>query len=237
MDEALAPGHRRAARPADVPALRRRAPTSKQIAKGIERLARARPSARPSSTPTRAVELAARGRGRHPGPPRDQPRRPARHDRRPGHPDQPRRQDLARRRRRPRHGQDLRLRRRGARGRHQASSRFTAPGGVVGQRGRRHLHRRHHRRGLPRRGAGRAVARWSSTSRATLDAATPTTLVAAVAPAHDATPTSARRLRVRANADTAEDAARARRFGAQGIGLCRTEHMFLGERRAAGRAS
>ena len=40
-----------------------------------------------------------------------------------------------------------------------------------------------------------------------------------------------RRLRVRANADTAEDAARARRLGAQGIGLCRTEHMFLGERR------
>ena len=40
-----------------------------------------------------------------------------------------------------------------------------------------------------------------------------------------------RRLRVRANADTAEDAARARRFGAEGIGLCRTEHMFLGERR------
>ena len=41
----------------------------------------------------------------------------------------------------------------------------------------------------------------------------------------------ARRLRVRANADTGGDAARARRFGAQGIGLCRTEHMFLGERR------
>ena len=40
-----------------------------------------------------------------------------------------------------------------------------------------------------------------------------------------------RRLRVRANADTVEDAERARRFGAQGIGLCRTEHMFLGERR------
>jgi pyruvate,orthophosphate dikinase len=36
---------------------------------------------------------------------------------------------------------------------------------------------------------------------------------------------------VRANADTADDAARARRFGAEGIGLCRTEHMFLGERR------
>ena len=41
-----------------------------------------------------------------------------------------------------------------------------------------------------------------------------------------------RRLAVRANADTGEDAARARRFGAQGIGLCRTEHMFLGQRRA-----
>jgi pyruvate,orthophosphate dikinase len=40
-----------------------------------------------------------------------------------------------------------------------------------------------------------------------------------------------RRLGVRTNADTADDAARARRFGAQGIGLCRTEHMFLGERR------
>ncbi len=42
---------------------------------------------------------------------------------------------------------------------------------------------------------------------------------------------SLRRLQVRTNADTAQDAARARRFGAQGIGLCRTEHMFLGERR------
>jgi pyruvate,orthophosphate dikinase len=40
-----------------------------------------------------------------------------------------------------------------------------------------------------------------------------------------------RRLGVRANADTGLDAARARRFGAQGVGLCRTEHMFLGDRR------
>jgi pyruvate,orthophosphate dikinase len=39
------------------------------------------------------------------------------------------------------------------------------------------------------------------------------------------------RMRVRANADTPDDAERARRFGAQGIGLCRTEHMFLGDRR------
>jgi pyruvate,orthophosphate dikinase len=36
-----------------------------------------------------------------------------------------------------------------------------------------------------------------------------------------------RRLGVRANADTPEDAAKAREFGAQGIGLCRTEHMFM----------
>jgi pyruvate, phosphate dikinase len=43
---------------------------------------------------------------------------------------------------------------------------------------------------------------------------------------------SVRHLEVRANADTPEDAARARRYGAQGIGLCRTEHMFLGERRS-----
>jgi pyruvate, orthophosphate dikinase len=40
-----------------------------------------------------------------------------------------------------------------------------------------------------------------------------------------------RTLKVRANADTAEDAAKAREFGAQGIGLCRTEHMFMAEDR------
>ena len=40
-----------------------------------------------------------------------------------------------------------------------------------------------------------------------------------------------RRMKVRANADTPEDAAKARDFGAQGIGLCRTEHMFMAEDR------
>jgi pyruvate,orthophosphate dikinase len=40
-----------------------------------------------------------------------------------------------------------------------------------------------------------------------------------------------RRMGVRANADTGEDAARAREFGAEGIGLCRTEHMFMAEDR------
>ncbi|MDH7479747.1 MAG: pyruvate, phosphate dikinase, partial [Syntrophomonadaceae bacterium] len=38
-------------------------------------------------------------------------------------------------------------------------------------------------------------------------------------------------LRVRANADTPEDARKAREFGAEGIGLCRTEHMFMGQDR------
>jgi pyruvate,orthophosphate dikinase len=38
-------------------------------------------------------------------------------------------------------------------------------------------------------------------------------------------------LKVRANADTPEDAAKAREFGAEGIGLCRTEHMFMAEER------
>ncbi|MBU1018998.1 MAG: pyruvate, phosphate dikinase [Patescibacteria group bacterium] len=42
---------------------------------------------------------------------------------------------------------------------------------------------------------------------------------------------SVRRLKVRANADTPEDAKLAREFGAEGIGLCRTEHMFFGEGR------
>ncbi|HTX48104.1 MAG TPA: pyruvate, phosphate dikinase [Caulobacteraceae bacterium] len=44
---------------------------------------------------------------------------------------------------------------------------------------------------------------------------------------------AARRLKVRANAETSADAAVARQFGAEGIGLCRTEHMFFDEGRIA----
>jgi pyruvate,orthophosphate dikinase len=55
-------------------------------------------------------------------------------------------------------------------------------------------------------------------------------LVAAVARIMDHADAT-RRLGVYANADTGEDCARARRFGAGGVGLVRTEHMFLGERR------
>jgi pyruvate,orthophosphate dikinase len=42
-----------------------------------------------------------------------------------------------------------------------------------------------------------------------------------------------RRMSVRANADTPRDAKVARGFGAEGIGLCRTEHMFFGDQRLA----
>jgi pyruvate,orthophosphate dikinase len=42
-----------------------------------------------------------------------------------------------------------------------------------------------------------------------------------------------RRLKVRANADSPADAAQARHFGAEGIGLCRTEHMFFDAKRIA----
>ncbi len=64
----------------------------------------------------------------------------------------------------------------------------------------------------------------------TLDEGERTELVDAVEKLMEHADTT-RRLQVRANADTPEDAARARRFGARGIGLCRTEHMFLGDRR------
>src|SRR5207253_2328407 len=42
-----------------------------------------------------------------------------------------------------------------------------------------------------------------------------------------------RTLAIRTNSDTPEDSQRARDFGAEGIGLCRTEHMFFGEERIA----
>ncbi len=104
---------------------------------------------------------------------------------------------------------------------------FTVRGGRTDPGGRRHLHRRHHRRGLRRRGAGRGLQR-GAPLRGRRDRRTRSSRRC---PGSWSTPTALRRLRVRTNADTAPDAARARRFGAQGIGLCRTEHMFLGERR------
>ena len=140
------------------------------------------------------------------------------------------RQDLARGSRRTRHGQDLRLRRGVPRGRHQAASAHR-PGGVVinegdvlsidGTSGDVFLGE------VPV--VDSPVVRYFEGE---LDAAEVKRdeLVAAVDRIMSHAD-EARRLGVRANADTPEDAARARRFGAHGIGLCRTEHMFLGERR------
>ena len=79
-------------------------------------------------TPT-AVEWAERGGERDPGPPGDQPRRPARDDGRPRRAHQPGRQDLARRRRGPRHGPHLRLRRGGAARRRRAQAASPYAGG------------------------------------------------------------------------------------------------------------
>ena len=87
-------------------------------------------------------------------------------------------------------------------------------GGHDARRGRRDHDRRRHRRGDHRRG------RRSSRRRSTSDFETILGWADEL-----------RRLRVRANADTPEDAAKAREFGAEGIGLCRTEHMFMAEDR------
>ena len=150
------PRDRRPARAADVPQLRRegRADPGRE---GHERLPRrGRRQGR--------LRLRHRGgvgrarRGRDPGPQGDQPRRPARHGRRQGHPDQPRRQDLARRGGRPRHGPHLRLRRGVARRERQEAA-GQGPRRRGHQRGRRDLDRRHHRRGVPRLGARSSTPR------------------------------------------------------------------------------
>ena len=87
-------------------------------------------------------------------------------------------------------------------------------GGVDAEEGRHHHHRR--RDG---RGARRARCRWCKPE-LTGDFATLMDWADAV-----------RRMKVRANAETPLDARTAREFGAEGIGLCRTEHMFFeGER-------
>ena len=151
--------------------------------------------------------------GRRVGDPRplgDDARRHPRPDPGEGRPHRARRHDLARRRRRARHGQAVRRRLRGADDRRRASD-DRRPRAL---RGRRDHDRRRHR---PRRSSARCRScrrRSTRTSRRMLEWAD-----------------DLRRLRVRANADNAEDAAKAREFGAQGIGLCRTEHMFFGEER------
>ncbi len=150
-----APGDRRTARPPDVPEVRRRLRRDRARHRH-ERLPRCREWCR------RLRQHDRRGAGRqgregHPRPPRDEPGRPEGHDRRSGHPDQPRWPHQPRRRRRPRNGQDLRVRGRGAAGRRREQDADGA-GRDSGRRGRHALDRRRHRRGVPRRGARRAVA-------------------------------------------------------------------------------
>ncbi len=91
-----------------------------------------------------------------PGPQGNQPRRPRGHDRLGRNPHRAWREDLARGRRRPRDGQDMRLRCRGARCRHLDANRTGRHGADRG--GRRDQHRRLHRRDLPRSDAGGAVS-------------------------------------------------------------------------------
>ena len=122
---------------------------------------------------------------------------------------------------------------------HQARRRrdgpFTANGTAV-RRGRRDHDRRLHRQRLRGRAAARGVAAGEGARRAT-PRPREEPIWKAFERADGAAPTSAAGLRVRANADTPDQATNARERGAEGIGLCRTEHMFLGRgarrRRAA----
>ena len=106
------------------------------------------PSARSCSTTRRPLERDGEaGSARHPGPAGDQPRRPAGHDRRRRRPDRARRQDVARRGRRARHGH---VRRRRCRGASTSTRRGEVRVGDVVLQARRHdRDRRRHRRGVP----------------------------------------------------------------------------------------
>ena len=137
-----------------------------------------------------------------------------------------------RRGRRARHGQDLRVRRRVARRQHQAAHPAARDSTARASRSTRATSSRS--TAPPARCSS---ARYRSSTRRSCEyfeerrrRRQDDDLVVAVDRIMSHAD-GARRMSVRANADTAEDAARARRFGAQGIGLCRTEHMFLGERR------
>ena len=155
------------------------------------------------------------GREGGPGPSGDLSRGHRGHEGRSGHPDRPRRYDLSRRRCGPRHGQVLRLRL------------------------RRHRHGRGEQAVRPWLARPIHEGDWLSLDGSTgniYDGAMPT-VDASVGGDFGrimAWADKYRRLQVRTNADTPHDAAKARELGAQGIGLCRTEHMFFeGDRIAA----
>ena len=140
----------------------RRGPADRQGASAPRRGPR---SARRCSTPRTRGAAGRGGRGRHPGPPRDQPRRPARHDRLPG--------ILTSRGGKTSHaavvarghGQDLRVRCRGAR-RRPGRPEVHRAGRDHGPRRRRDLHRRHLRASCTSARWRSCRRRWSSSSRA-----------------------------------------------------------------------
>ncbi|GIW74481.1 MAG: hypothetical protein KatS3mg103_1003 [Phycisphaerales bacterium] len=129
-----------------------------------------------------------------------------------GHPDLHRRDDQPRRGGRPRLGQVLRGR---CRGRRSSTPRRAPSPSTAGPSPAR----------TPSPSTARPARSWPAPSPPSSPSSAETL------PRSCAGPTSTARLQVRTNADTPEDARRAREFGAQGIGLCRTEHMFFeGER-------
>ena len=155
-----------------------------------------------------AEDWASEGRKSDSRPPGNQPRRRRRHGRRAGHPDGHGRQDQPRRGGRARLGQVL--------------HRWLRKAG----------HRLRRQKDVRRRAASFARANGSRSTATTarsiegevqlVDAGNAQEL-----PHHDEVGRPDRRLSVRANADTAHDARKAREMGAEGIGLCRTEHMFF----------
>ena len=153
------------------------------------------------------------GRQGHPRARRNLAGRHPRHARRRGHPHHARRHDLARGRGGARHGQALRL------GRRLAARRLR--GGDDDARPAQSLKK------------GDIITIDGSTGQVL--AGTRADAASRSCPASSRTlmgwADKVRRLKVRANADTPNDARVARKFGAEGIGLCRTEHMFFDEDR------
>ena len=167
------------------------------------------------------------GQAGDPRAPRDGARRHPRHVRGAGHPDRDRRHDLARRRRRPPDGQAVDRRRRRAGDRR---SREAVPRRRQDREGRGlHLVRRPERRSEARARSRRSRARSCRCVNESLDAKK-----SDIYQRFEKLLSWAdkfRRLGVRANADLPDQAELAYAFGARGIGLCRTEHMFFGEGR------
>ena len=157
-----------------------------------------------------AEAAAEPGREGHPRPQRDEPRGRPRHDGRRGHPHRPRRARQPRRRRRPRLGHAGRRRRRGgARSPASRSPPATSPS----------------HEGDSSRSTARPAR--SCSAQMALAAAEPPAEFDTILGWADTVRQGQAPLGVRANADTGEDATNARQLGAEGIGLCRTEHMFL----------